>query len=531
MQSLLLLASHVAAQQTFSYALRHQSAECSAQSQDLGIHFSPYLCALAAGEAGCTSFMFSSAYPSWRCRCCSRPDPGDAHSLWSVFDVIDCTSPGTSCETLATKLIDGVVAAAPSQPDRAGGSLHNQTAPSLIIERQTASFFLSGFPDGDEHINKSITRFSNQVLGAAQTWARRVGKFVVVVGRKSRPVLLHHGCSRSLKPHVHADSRSEVWTCKTMGVDGASPQRIMAVVTNCDDRLRFNGAIPYWYRYGCCKWDAAVRFALARPEFSRTRWFTISDDDVAFQVPQLLDYLRHYESSEPIIINPDATNLDDQRSGISYQHWNHKVKLCNPLIPQQVMGSVYSRGMLMRAGSNALQPLCREYQSDYDVVAPLLAYLRDAKFLPLSQGMIREFISSMSSNTFGFPGDTGHAAASQTFMHHKIVGRHQFSLLERNLELKYPAAELLRNPFGDDPASIAQACSSRAAATCPYSYLKCESEKKSSNTQVITTQHARNTQHATQHHTNTHAPRTSHRTPHNTHQPTTHQAPRKSYHV
>ena len=52
MQSPLPLASHDAAQQTFCYALRHQSAECSAQSEDLGIHFTPYLWARVAGEAG-----------------------------------------------------------------------------------------------------------------------------------------------------------------------------------------------------------------------------------------------------------------------------------------------------------------------------------------------------------------------------------------------------------------------------------------------------------------------------------------------
>jgi hypothetical protein len=71
---------------SYTYALRHASAECGAQSANLGHMQSAAICATTAGQAGCSSFMHSASYPVWGCRCCSRADGGTAHNLWSVYD-------------------------------------------------------------------------------------------------------------------------------------------------------------------------------------------------------------------------------------------------------------------------------------------------------------------------------------------------------------------------------------------------------------------------------------------------------------
>jgi len=95
----------------YSYTVRHDNAECSAQSSYLGVYLTPALCAPAAGAIGCTTFMFSSSYTSWGCRCCSQPDPRKDHSLWDVYTVVDCDQPGAECVTPASLLVQGALAA------------------------------------------------------------------------------------------------------------------------------------------------------------------------------------------------------------------------------------------------------------------------------------------------------------------------------------------------------------------------------------------------------------------------------------
>ena len=74
--------------ETYTYEVRQMNAECANQWKNLGEYASAELCSLAAGAAGCTTFMFSSAYTSWGCRCCSEPDPPKEHSLWTLYNVL-----------------------------------------------------------------------------------------------------------------------------------------------------------------------------------------------------------------------------------------------------------------------------------------------------------------------------------------------------------------------------------------------------------------------------------------------------------
>jgi len=102
----------IVAASRYGYELRHENTQCLSQSKNYGDMRSPKLCAMAAGEDGCGSFMFSSAYTSWGCRCCSSPNPNhDDHDLWTVYDVVDCDDPNSECITTATILLDGVRAA------------------------------------------------------------------------------------------------------------------------------------------------------------------------------------------------------------------------------------------------------------------------------------------------------------------------------------------------------------------------------------------------------------------------------------
>jgi len=49
-------------------------------------------CTDLAVRAGCTTFMFSSSYPVWGCRCCDDPSAAAAHALWSLYTVQCATS-------------------------------------------------------------------------------------------------------------------------------------------------------------------------------------------------------------------------------------------------------------------------------------------------------------------------------------------------------------------------------------------------------------------------------------------------------
>ena len=96
---------------TYTYSERRSQAECGSQSHNLGVQQSPAVCAIAAGARGCSSFMHSAAYPSWGCRCCSQADGGQVHSLWSVYDVVDCADPTVVCVTPSDTLASAITTA------------------------------------------------------------------------------------------------------------------------------------------------------------------------------------------------------------------------------------------------------------------------------------------------------------------------------------------------------------------------------------------------------------------------------------
>jgi len=71
------------------------SCEGSAQGANLGAfnYGDTYdQCTDLAVRAGCTTFMFSSSYPVWGCRCCDDPSAAGAHALWNLYTV-QCASP------------------------------------------------------------------------------------------------------------------------------------------------------------------------------------------------------------------------------------------------------------------------------------------------------------------------------------------------------------------------------------------------------------------------------------------------------
>ena len=94
--------------ETYTYEVRQMNAECANQWKNLGEYASAELCSLAAGVAGCTTFMFSSAYTSWGCRCCSEPDPPKEHSLWTLYNVLPCSDPSVTCVLPGTRLLSAI---------------------------------------------------------------------------------------------------------------------------------------------------------------------------------------------------------------------------------------------------------------------------------------------------------------------------------------------------------------------------------------------------------------------------------------
>ena len=85
-----------------------ETAECEyPKFTQLGVHGSPSTCAVTAGEAGCTLFMFAADQPSWGCNCCDDPTGSSVehHEMWSVYRVTDCDDPGVEC-TLPSDLLD-----------------------------------------------------------------------------------------------------------------------------------------------------------------------------------------------------------------------------------------------------------------------------------------------------------------------------------------------------------------------------------------------------------------------------------------
>ena len=95
----------------YAYTMRHEEAECGSQSSNLGAFSTPALCAAEAGSSGCTSFMFSSEYNVWGCRCCADPDGGNQHALWDVYNVVDCSATEAVCVLPGDQLIAAVLVA------------------------------------------------------------------------------------------------------------------------------------------------------------------------------------------------------------------------------------------------------------------------------------------------------------------------------------------------------------------------------------------------------------------------------------
>jgi len=88
--------------------VRQENAECASQWKNLGEYASAELCSLNAGAASCTTFMFSSVYTSWGCRCCTEPDPPKEHSLWTLYNVLLCSDPSVTCVLPGTRLLSAI---------------------------------------------------------------------------------------------------------------------------------------------------------------------------------------------------------------------------------------------------------------------------------------------------------------------------------------------------------------------------------------------------------------------------------------
>lgn len=56
--------------------------ECKAQGKNWGNMGTPEMC---IAKSGCSSVMFSAAYKSWGCRCCTVAAGGRPHKLWNVY--------------------------------------------------------------------------------------------------------------------------------------------------------------------------------------------------------------------------------------------------------------------------------------------------------------------------------------------------------------------------------------------------------------------------------------------------------------
>ena len=145
---------------TYTYAERHDKAECGSQSVNLGSLQTPALCAMVAGEAGCKSFMHSASYPVWGCRCCSDPDDGSSHNLWSVYDVLSCDDPGVQCVLPADVLTSGISAArAFCVDERASSSAAEYLASASVLHDllATRDTLLETYPDFAEAMESSAT--------------------------------------------------------------------------------------------------------------------------------------------------------------------------------------------------------------------------------------------------------------------------------------------------------------------------------------------------------------------------------------
>jgi len=84
---------------------RQASCEGSAQGKYLrrfNYGDSPSKCAQYAKKAGCNTYMFSTRYPVWGCRCCLNPSRARKHSLWNLYSPKgECGGTATTCSGMS----------------------------------------------------------------------------------------------------------------------------------------------------------------------------------------------------------------------------------------------------------------------------------------------------------------------------------------------------------------------------------------------------------------------------------------------
>merc|ERR1719446_1673956 len=191
-----------------------------------------------------------------------------------------------------------------------------------------------------------------------------------------------------------------------------------------------------------CKFDSAVDYAFhARAErFQNVAWFSIGDDDVAYARPVLREFLKHYDPTERIVLNPGAQTDEEQRRGAG-PAWNPHVRACNANIPERFMGSVYSRGLLdatkAEHAKGVLEHLCAEFDGAQDTVQGLLWWVHGAKFLPIGRPEV---------DTTSVANWTMSKAPAEVMIAHRIRTEDDFAALQSEGERLYPRPEALRGP-------------------------------------------------------------------------------------
>jgi hypothetical protein len=124
--------------------------------------------------------------------------------------------------------------------------------------------------------------------------------------------------------------------------------------------------------------------------FRDVRWVGIGDDDISYSVPLLSDYLDHYDFKDRIVLNPSADNIEEQRSaeGRVNVKWNLAARQCNAYIPERLMGTVVSRGLIDASSASfqaeALEHISESFDGSHDVLQGLLWWMYDAKWVPMA---------------------------------------------------------------------------------------------------------------------------------------------------
>lgn len=220
--------------------------------------------------------------------------------------------------------------------------------------------------------------FRDRVVQARKNWAKKLS-MTAVAGNSIffREILAKSGCTNGTDV---TSSRTQTsyheWTCK-----GKDFEPFKVVVTPCAEDEKAAAAD--------CKWDAAVDYMMyARPgKYAGIDWFEIGTDDMGLAAPLLSDMLRHYNSSERIVLNSAARTLDAQRNGAG-DRVSHDVDYCNHAIPQRFSGAIVSRGLMKAAQADfadgGLQMVAKKFRgAHFDTGAGLVFWRHAAMFLPV----------------------------------------------------------------------------------------------------------------------------------------------------